>query len=91
MLYKLSPFGYGARTAQISRGPWFQEGSAEEDGMEIMYNWRDVDGQTRYLLSNNMKYEDRVAFENLYRAHSRQVWLAGGAGLWLAVEMSLRV
>lgn len=91
MLYKFTPFGYFARTAQISRGPWFDETNVEEDGMEILYSFVDDNGNRSYLLSNNMKYEDRAAFENLYRAHRRAMVLAMGAGLWIGVEASMRL
>ena len=46
---------------------------------------------TRYLLSNNLSAEDRLVFDNLYKAHNRVCWLAGGAGLVIAVEMTLRL
>lgn len=38
-----------------------------------------------------MKYTDRQAFENLYRAHNRAYFLTGAASLWIAVELSMRV
>lgn len=62
MLYKFSPFGYFGRTAQISRGAWWDEHNAEEDGLEMLYHFKDTNGVTKYLLSNNMTYEDRTAF-----------------------------
>ena len=37
MLYKFGPMGYFGRVSQISRGPWFAEMQAEDDGLEYYY------------------------------------------------------
>jgi len=41
MLYKFSPMGYFGRVSQISRGPWFAEMQAEDDGLEYYYMHHD--------------------------------------------------
>ena len=39
MLYKFTPFGYFGRVTKLSQGPWFNESNAEEDGLEMLYNF----------------------------------------------------
>lgn len=58
MLYKVSPFGYFSRVSKVSKGPWFNEAFAEEDGLEYFYFYAQG-GEQRYLLSNNIPFEDR--------------------------------
>jgi hypothetical protein len=81
--------GYFGRVYQQSRGPWFRRLYAEEDGLEHYYVYQDSQG-IRYLLSNNMSYEDREDFSRLYQAHSRASGLAMFAGLYLAMEVVAR-
>ena len=91
MLYKFTPFGYFGRVAQTSRGPWWQEYMAEEDGLEIFYTFIDNTGAAKYLLSNNMSYDDRTAMFNLWNAHKRANLLATAASCWISVELVLRL
>jgi hypothetical protein len=65
MLYKVSPFGYFARTGKISRGPWFNESNVEEDGLEYFYVFGQS-GQPVFLLTNNIPLEDREKLQRLY-------------------------
>ena len=58
MLYKVSPFGYFGRMPKVSRGAWFEEYKVEDDGLEWYYVYK-VNGQTTYLLSNNLALHDR--------------------------------
>ncbi len=89
MLYKVSPFGYFARVSKVSKGPWFQEDFAEEDGLEYFYMFGQG-GETMYLLSNNIPYEDRESFQRLYYSLQRNKALAWVGGLWLGTETVLR-
>ena len=80
MLYKVTPFGYFGRVNQISRGPWFGELNAEDDGLEWYYVFGDSSGTMRYLLSSNMSYKDREEFSRLYYAQRRASIMATIAG-----------
>lgn len=91
MLYKLTPFGYFGRVAQISRGPWFAEIQAEDDGLDYYFLHTDSSGQTRYLLANNMSYEDRTNMMALVQATNRVVYLGWGAGLMVSATAITRV
>lgn len=66
MLYKFGPMGYFGRVNQISRGPWFAEMQVEDDGLEYYFMHQDNMGNMRYLLSNNMTYEDRESMIKLW-------------------------
>merc|ERR1739848_615 len=88
-LYKLTPMGYFGRVYQQSRGPWFRRLWAEEDNLELYYVYGDNDG-LKYLLSNNMTYEDREDFSRLFKAHNRANGLAMFAGFWLSMELFAR-
>ena len=66
MLYKFGPMGYFGRVSQISRGPWFAEMQVEDDGLEYYFMHQDNQGNMRYLLTNNMTYEDREAMLKLW-------------------------
>jgi len=90
MLYKVSPFGYFSRVAKVSRGPWFQEYMAEDDGLEWFYTYPS-NGEMIYLLSNNIPLEDRERLDYLYKAYLRNRGLAWAAGLWLSFETISRV
>lgn len=90
MLYKVSPFGYFARVSKVSKGPWFNEDFAEEDGLEYFYVFGQS-GQAMYLLSNNIPFEDRENLQRVYYALQRNKCLAWFGGLWLGTETILRV
>ena len=65
MLYKVSPMGYFGRVAKVSRGPWFNEGQVEEDGLEHYYVFG-MGGSHAYILTNNIPIEDREKLQRLY-------------------------
>jgi len=90
MLYKVTPFGYFGRPVKISRGPWFQHNSVEDDGLECYYVYTS-EGKTMTLLSNNMPWQDRERMAYFYQAIQRNNALAWFGGLWLGVETVLRV
>jgi hypothetical protein len=90
MLYKVSPFGYFARVSKVSKGPWFNESFAEEDGLEYFYTFGSG-GEAMYLLSNNIPFEDREAFQRLYYSLQRNKSLAWFGGIWLGFETVSRV
>ena len=90
MLYKVSPFGYFGRMPKVSRGAWFEEYKVEDDGLEWYYVYK-VNGQTVYLLTNNIPIQDRENLGRLWEAHERNNYLALGAGLYLGFETVLRV
>ena len=90
MLYKVSPFGYFGRMPKVSRGAWFEEYKVEDDGLEWYYVYK-VNGQTTYLLSNNLALHDRENLSRFWQALERNNSLAGFAGLYLGLETVLRV
>lgn len=91
MFYKFTPMGYFGRVSQISRGPWFAEHAVEEDGLEYYFMHQDSSGTLRYLLSNNMSYEDRTQLLALQRAQNRVVALGWGAGILVSLSVVSRV
>jgi len=90
MLYKVSPFGYFARTTKVSRGPWFQEHNVEDDGLEWFYVFGSR-GEPTFLLSNTVALEDRERLDRIYQAFQRNLALAWAGGLWLGFETVTRV
>ena len=91
MLYKSGPFGYFARVQQHSRGPWFAEMFVEDDGLEWYYVFKDNAGNTNYLLSSNMTYNDRTEYARMFWAQRRANLLATFAGLGIGIETINRV
>ena len=57
--------GYFGRIQQYSRGPWFREWYAEDNGLEWFYDYKDSSGR-KTLLSSNMSYADRENLARLY-------------------------
>ena len=47
-----------SRPFRIQRGPWFKELMAEDDGLEYYYQFKDQEGNTKYLLTNNIPLKD---------------------------------
>lgn len=90
MLYKVTPMGYFGRVNQITRGPWFKELNAEDDGLEWFYVYAD-DAGIKYLLSNNMAEADRSDFARLFHAHNRASGLAMFGGFYLGFECVSRM
>ena len=87
MLYKFGPMGYFGRTSQISRGPWFAELQAEDDGLEYYYMHQDAQGNMRYLLSNNMTFKDRTEMQALWSAQRRVTILGWGLGFFAGASL----
>ena len=88
---RLLPPGYFSRPVKISRGPWFKEWMAEDDGLEYYYQFKDSDGNQRYLLSNNVPLKDRNALERLYAGFRRNYMISTFAGFWAGAEIVSRV
>ena len=65
MLYKVTPMGYFGRVNQNSRGPWFREWYAEDDGLEWYYTFKDDSG-LKFLLSSNMSLADRQNMTSIW-------------------------
>lgn len=87
--------GYFGRVSQISRGPWFAEYQVEDDNLEYYYMHTDAAGNVNYLLSNNMSYQDRIEFGNLWRAQQRvngMAWFGGFfvSTLWMSKDSYFR-
>ena len=72
-MYGLGPSGqyFGTVPIKISRGPWFKEYFAHDDGLEYYYKFTAEDGKTKYLLSNNMPWQDRENVDRLYKGIRR--------------------
>lgn len=88
---RLAPPGYFSRPAKVSRGPWFKElWMVEDDGLEYYYTYSNADGQTKYLLSNNLKLKDRENLQKLWNGYRRNYQLSTFAGLWFGVEIVTR-
>ena len=68
---KFSPRGYFGGNATLSRGPWFNERKVEDDGLERYYKFKNDQGETCYLLSNNLSLKDRESFASLYKSSHR--------------------
>lgn len=90
MLYNVDGMGYFSRVKQISRGPWFKKVMQVDDGLEYYYVYQS-NGEVKYLLTNNMSTEDRIAMERLYFAHQRTTWLCYAGSIWLGAESVLRM
>lgn len=50
-----------------------------------------ANGETKYLLSNNMSWQDREKIANLYSGMRRVKWMANFGGMFLAWETIMRV
>mmetsp|Transcript_8325 Transcript_8325/g.7373 ORF Transcript_8325/g.7373 Transcript_8325/m.7373 type:complete len:260 (+) Transcript_8325:18-797(+) len=83
--------GYFSRPPKVSRGPWFREYYVEDDGLEYYYSYKNADGTTKYLLSNNLPIEERQNLERLYTGYKRNSALSSFAGLWTSYELVTRV
>ena len=83
--------GYFTRPNKVSRGPWFREWTATDDGLEYYYTFKDSQGTSKYLLSNNMPFSDRDNLERLYFAYKRSSHLATFGGLWVGMECITRI
>ena len=72
-MYGISPgSGYfNPIPLKISRGPWFKEFFATDDGLEYYYRYSDEEGKTKYLLTNNIPWQDRESIERLYNGVKR--------------------
>jgi hypothetical protein len=58
---RLTPPGYFNRPVKVSRGPWFKECNVQDDGLDYYYKFKDVQGESKYLLSNNMALLDDIS------------------------------
>ena len=90
MLYKIGSMGYFGGVAKVSRGPWFRDYFVEDDGLDWFYSVLDNDGNKCYLLSNNLKLEDRERMAHMYHTMVRNNRLSWVGGLWLGFEMVAR-
>ena len=90
MLYKFTPLGYFGRVTQNSQGHWMNDQNAVDDGLEVLYSFKNDKDEVSYLLSSNMPYADRTAFANQIRAIKRSSILATGATFWFAIEFTMR-
>ena len=87
----LLPPGPLSGISKLSHGPWFKEVFRTDDGLEYYYKFKDREGETRYLLTNNIPWEDRERLWNLYQGHNRANKLATLFGFWASVEMVTRI
>jgi len=87
-LYKFDSMGYFAGVSKVSRGPWFRDGMVEDDGLDWMYTYRDMDGKKTNLSSNNIAVKDRMAMSHLYHEMNRCERIFTGLGLYLGWETS---
>ena len=52
--------GYmAANPLKVSRGPWFKEFFATDDGLEFYYQYTNEKGKNQYILSNNIPWRER--------------------------------
>ena len=80
------------RPGKISRGPWFKENfGSTDDGLEYYYTYSNAEGETSYLLSNNIAHEDRDRLERLFNGYERARGLAWFGGAWVGVEAVTRI
>ena len=91
MLYKINAMGYFGGVFKVSRGPWFREYFVEDDGLDWYYSYADTEGNARYLLSNNMGLDDRMAFQSLYKSMQRNNRISWFVGLVLGAETVMKV
>jgi len=87
----LSAPGPFARPNKVSRGPWFKEWKVTDDGLEYFYKYKDVEGNTSYLLSNNVPFQQREELEHLYNAYQRARVLTHFGGLYAGYEAITRI
>jgi len=91
MLYGFSPHYYSAAASQNSKGPWFEKRYwVEDDGLDWFYAFLDNDGNKCWLLSNNLKLEDRERLAHLYHSQWRNNNISWFGGLWLGFEVVTR-
>lgn len=88
---RLAPPGYFTRPLKVSRGPWFRLNMAEDDGLEYWYKFKDGEGNSKYLLSNNVPIQDRENIERLWKGYKRNYALSTFAGFWLGAEAVIRI
>jgi hypothetical protein len=77
--------------ATVSRGPWFKDWFVEDDGLEWFYSFLDNDGKKRYLLSNNLQWQDRERMSHLWHTNYRNNKISWFFGLWLSFETVAKV
>lgn len=83
--------GYFSRPSKVSRGPWFRELWVEDDGLEYYYQYKNGNGEQKYLLTNNIPLAERESLQNLYNGYKRNSALSTFAGLWGGFELVTRV
>lgn len=88
---RLTPPGYFNRPIKISRGPWFKEYMIEDDGLEYYYQYKNGDGEKKYLLSNNIPLKDRENLERIWTGYRRNHNLSTFVGLFMGAEAVLRL
>ena len=64
---------------------------AEDDGLEYYYKYQDEEGNTKYLLSNNVPFQDRDNLANLYHGHERQLMIHSAIGFLGGLELYRRL
>ncbi len=63
----------------------------EDDGLEYYYKYQDEEGNTKYLLSNNLKWQDRDNLEKVYKGHLRQQYIHLSIGFLGGLEFYRRL
>ena len=74
----------------VPRGPWFKETMVMDDGLEYFYKFVDSEGQQKFLLSNNLKWQDREKLDKLYKSVNRSMKLTSYGSLYLTFEIVSR-
>jgi len=62
-----------------------------DDGLEYFYKYKNAEGNTEYLLSNNVPFQEREKLEHLYKAFQRTRTLTYLGGMWLGYEAVSRI
>ena len=83
--------GYFSRPAKVSRGPWFREYFVQDDGLEYYYQYKNAEGDIKYLLSNNVPLKERETLESLFASYQRNCSLSWFAGMWTSFELVTRI
>ena len=87
----LLPPSFMSPISKVSQGPWFKEYFATDDGLEYYYQFKDQNGETKYLLTNNLPWQDRENLWNLYQGCQRSKTFSLFFGHWAGLELVTRV
>ena len=90
-MYGATPNSVFMDIPTIPRGPWFKEMVVQDDGLEYFYKMRDQEGNMKFLISNNLTWQDREDLSGLYKSAYRTKGLVFFSSAYVAFEIFNRI